>query len=76
VSGDWRPTLLAVGLLLGYIFGRQIPFLANFFSVPLIDKPGTIALIVIVMVIWFFALRFAWRSHLFQRYLGIDFQTT
>jgi cation-transporting P-type ATPase E len=70
LSGDWRPTVLAIGLLLfyGLILGSST--LRNFFElVPLgwLDY----VLIVTVVTVWAIVLRWVWRARLFERFLSV-----
>jgi cation-transporting P-type ATPase E len=71
LSGDWRPTILAVGMLALYGVILSVPFLYRFFGLtplPVLD----LAAITGVVAIWAVGLRFAWRAHLFERFLGLD----
>ena len=65
LSGDWRPTALALGML--GLFGviMAVPALRAFFELtplPLFDY----LLIGIVVAVWAFLLRFIWRKWLFE----------
>jgi cation-transporting ATPase E len=74
LSGDWRPTLMALGLLVGYLVLLAIPPLGLIFEI----KPlpiGLYALIGIVAVIWSLTLRWIWRKRLLERYLQVDWST-
>ncbi|HKC73850.1 MAG TPA: hypothetical protein VKF37_06565 [Chloroflexota bacterium] len=71
LSGDWRPTILAVGMLALYGVILSVPFLYRFFGLsplPILD----LAAITGVVAVWALGLRFAWRAHLFERFLGLD----
>jgi cation-transporting ATPase E len=70
-SGDWRPTILAVVLLLIYGVIMLIPDLRTFFELAQLNlKDYTI--IGITLVAWAFGLRFIWRARLFDRFLGLN----
>jgi cation-transporting ATPase E len=71
LSGDWRPSALALGLLAGYCGVMAIPAVRNAFelaSLPLIDY----ALIILVVISWAVLLRFIWRERLLERLLEVD----
>jgi cation-transporting ATPase E len=72
LAGDWRPTLLALGLFVFFFVGLQIPLIREFYGLPTLQQPLDYAVIFATTVIWTFFLRFVWRARLFERYLGID----
>jgi cation-transporting ATPase E len=72
LAGDWRPTLLALGLFVLFFAGLQIPFLRDFYGLAGLRQPADYLIIIGVAIIWTFLLRFIWRGRLFERYLGID----
>jgi cation-transporting ATPase E len=69
-SGDWRPTILVVLLLIG--FGIVILFqpLRDFFEIQLLSIPDY-ALIAVVSFVWAVALRHFWRARWFDRFLNL-----
>jgi cation-transporting ATPase E len=70
-SGDRRPTWLAIGLLLGLLAIAFVPFLSGLFDlrpVKLLDA----AVIAAAAAVWVFVVRWAWRRHLLERFLGTD----
>lgn len=74
LSGDWRPTLMALGLLVGYGVMLAIPSLGAIFEIrPL--PIGVYALIGFVAVVWGLTLRWIWRKRLLERYLQVDWST-
>jgi cation-transporting P-type ATPase E len=74
LSGDWRPTIMALGLLIGYGVMLAIPPLGAIFEIrPL--PIGVYALIGVVAVIWGLTLRWIWRKRLLERYLQVDWST-
>jgi cation-transporting ATPase E len=71
LSGDWRPSALALGLLAGYGGVMAVPTVRNAFelvSLPLADY----ALITFVVLLWALLLRFTWRQRLLERLLQVD----
>lgn len=71
LSGDWRPTLLALGMLGLFGLIMVVPPLRAFFELTLLR--GWDYLMIVASVIgWAFVLRFIWRSHLFERLLGLE----
>jgi cation-transporting ATPase E len=68
LSGDWRPTILALGMLLPYGVVMAVPSLRAFFElVPL--RGWDYLLIGVVIAAWALLLRLAWRARLFERLL-------
>jgi cation-transporting ATPase E len=66
LSGDWRPSALAVMMLSAYAVVLSVPGLRGFFElVPL--RPVDYALLVGVVAVWALALREIWRRRLFER---------
>ncbi len=70
LSNDWKPTLLAVGLMLVLILivltrgGRSVFALGPLRLVELGVAIGA-------SIIWLFLVRWLWRNRVFERYLGI-----
>jgi cation-transporting ATPase E len=75
LSGDWRPTLLALGLLVAYTTLLTIPPLRAFFELTALDGHSYL-LIGLVALAWAVVLRFTWRARLFERYLQLDWAET
>ncbi len=70
LSGDRRPFWLALAMLALYGWIMARPTLRESFELtPL--HPLDLAIIGGVVVLWALALRFAWRRHLFERWLGM-----
>jgi cation-transporting ATPase E len=70
-SGDRRPTWLAIALLLGLLAIAVVPALSDLFDlrpVKLLD----VAVIAAAAAVWVFLVRWAWRRHLLERFLGSD----
>jgi cation-transporting ATPase E len=75
LSGDWRPALLALGMLVFYSAIMLIPTLRQSFELtPL--RGIDMALIGAVVILWAMVLRFVWRQRYFERWLGIDIGKT
>jgi cation-transporting ATPase E len=71
LSGDWRPTLLAVGMLALFFVVTAVPPLRAFFELtPL--RVWDYLLIAAVVVIWALLLRLIWRARAFERLLALE----
>ncbi len=70
LSGDWRPTALALGMLVLYGTIIAIPPLRTFFE--LIPLHGLDYLLITgVVIAWALLLRIIWRARLFERLIGL-----
>jgi cation-transporting ATPase E len=70
LSGDWRPSALAVGMLGLYALVMVVPSLRAFFElVPL--RLFDYLLICAVVVVWAFVLRLIWRGRVLERVLDM-----
>jgi cation-transporting ATPase E len=69
MSGDWRPTLLAVALLAFYGIIVAVPPLRAFFELTPLHALDYV-LIGVGVAAWALLLRLAWRARLFERLLG------
>jgi cation-transporting ATPase E len=68
LSGDWRPSALAVAMLLLYALILAVPVLREFFElVPL--RAIDYLWIALAVVVWALLLRVIWRRRLFERLL-------
>jgi cation-transporting ATPase E len=70
LSGDWRPTILAAGLLALYTLIMIIPAWRGFFEL----QPLTlwdVLLIVALTAVWAVTLRFIWHRNMMERVLGV-----
>jgi cation-transporting ATPase E len=70
LSGDWRPSLLALGLGLAFVLGLVVPQIRSFFALQLDVR--TACLLAATAILWAFAVRWLWRTRLFERFLGVD----
>ena len=71
-SGDWRPTILAGALFVLYMVIIFTEPLRVFFELEVL-APVDYLFIASVTLVWAVALRFVWRTGLFQRFLGVRF---
>ena len=71
LSGDWRPTLLAVGLLLVYLVVIAMPPLRAFFSLTALH-PFDYLFIGAAALIWSIIQRWIWRGRLLERFLQLN----
>ncbi|MBW4550617.1 MAG: HAD-IC family P-type ATPase [Aphanocapsa sp. GSE-SYN-MK-11-07L] len=71
ISGDWRPTLLAVLMLLAYIVILASPPLRQFFELALLDGRDYV-IITSLVAGWAISLRFIWRNRLLDRFLSVN----
>ncbi len=70
LSGDWRPTLLAAGLLVVYLVVIALAPLRAFFSLAALN-PVDYLLIGAAALIWSLIQRWIWRTHLLERFLHL-----
>jgi cation-transporting ATPase E len=71
LSGDWRPTYLALALLVGYVGILVIPGLAHTFDIAPLALADYL-LIGIFAVVWAVVLRWVWRVRLMERFLDLE----
>ncbi|HEX8996461.1 MAG TPA: HAD-IC family P-type ATPase [Ktedonobacterales bacterium] len=71
LGGDWRPTLLALGLMLSFVVISAVPLFRQFFALSTLWPLGY-ALVAGTITLWLFLARWAWRSQALSRYLGMD----
>jgi cation-transporting ATPase E len=72
LSGDWRPTYLAIGLLILFAVCVIIPAARDFYGLTLLRQTSHYVLLTLATIIWIFALRFVWRARLVERYLNLE----
>jgi len=73
LSGDWRPTLLALGMLIVFLIMVAIPAIRAFFSLVPLDSIDYV-LIGLITVTWGLIQRWLWRIHLLERFLQLDWR--
>jgi cation-transporting ATPase E len=69
LSGDWRPTILSLGMLVLFGVVMAVPSMRSFFELVPLRLIDYLVIGVVVMV-WALFLRFSWRGQLFERLLG------
>lgn len=72
-SGDWRPSLLALGLLLGYALMLALPPLRAFFELTSL-RMSEYAVIGTMAMVWGLLLLFIWRTRLLERFLQVHWE--
>ena len=72
LSGDWRPTILAAGLLVVFAVFLVIPFLRDFYGLIPLRSWSHYLVIALTVFIWTLIVRLVWRANLVERYLNID----
>ena len=70
VSGDWRPTIMAGGLLAAFAVISMVPSLRNVFALATLDALS-VGLVTLGVAGWFFLVRFVWRRQIITRFLGM-----
>lgn len=71
LSGDWRPALLALGLLIAFLAVVALPAVGTFFS--LVPLALTDYLFIgVVTLTWGLIQRWLWRINLLERFLQLD----
>ena len=71
LSGDWRPTLLALGMLVVFLIMVAIPAVRAFFSLAVLDSSAYI-LIGVATILWGLLQRWLWRIHFLERFLALE----
>jgi cation-transporting ATPase E len=72
LSGDWRPTILAVGLLVLFAVFLAVPFLRDFYGLIVLRSWTHYLVIGLAAAIWIISVRIVWRANLVERYLNVD----
>lgn len=76
LSGDWRPTILAIGLLSLFAVFLVLPLLREFYGLILLRSWTHYLVIALAAAIWVFCVRIVWRANLVERYLNVDLDWT
>jgi cation-transporting ATPase E len=71
LSGDRRPTWLAITLLVGLLVIAFVPALSMLFDLHPI-APLDMAVVGLAAAVWMFLVRWAWKRHLLERFLGMN----
>jgi len=72
LSGDRRPTLLAIGLFFLFVVFLAVPPMRDFYGLTPLRQLDHYVIIALAVIIWLFVLRFVWRARLVERYLNMD----
>ena len=70
LSGDWKPTLLAVALMLIYVVISTVPVLRSLFALSPLE-PRYVPLIIGALAVWLVLVRHCWRHWWIERFLSI-----
>jgi cation-transporting ATPase E len=70
-SGDWRPTILALALMLALIPVNTVDSSRRFFQLLVLPGWGY-GVIIAITLGWALTVRYVWRRNLFERFLGLD----
>jgi cation-transporting ATPase E len=73
LSGDWKPTIMAGVLLLGFTLIMIVPSLRSVFALEPLG-PLEVGSITVALVLWLLLVRFFWRRRIIARFLGIKVQ--
>jgi cation-transporting ATPase E len=69
-SPDWRPTVLAIVLAVGYLILLAVPGGRAIFSLQPLE-PADLAIVGIAVVVWTLLIHLTWRYRIVERFLGI-----
>jgi cation-transporting ATPase E len=70
LSGDWKPTILAVALMIVFGVIMAVPALRATFALE--PMPPMIGLLVVGAVIaWLLLIRWVWRHNVIERFFGL-----
>jgi cation-transporting ATPase E len=72
LSGDWKPTIMALLLIVGFFIISAVPALRDIFALTELTLFEW-ALILVMTVIWLLVVRFFWRRNITARFLGIKY---
>jgi cation-transporting ATPase E len=72
LSGDWRPTWLAISMFITLIAFLVVPPLRDLYELVLFPRVTDYLIIALVVIVWAFSVRFMWRHRLIDRYLNVD----
>ena len=71
LSGDWRSTYMAIGLLLLFFVATFLPLTQQLLRLSPLANIWVYLLIAVVAIVWLFILRAIWRAPWLSRYVGI-----
>jgi len=70
LSGDWRPTFLAIGLGIAFVVIILTPSLRAFFDLAPLSLRDA-ALVIGALLVWLVVLRLTWRRRWLEKWLGV-----
>ncbi len=70
LSGDRKPTVLAVGLMVTYLVISATPPLRTLFALSALE-PRDLPLVVAALAVWLVLVRSFWRGRFIERFLGV-----
>jgi cation-transporting ATPase E len=73
LSGDWRPTLLAISLLAAVSLLSLTPGFRQLFALSPLGL-RELGMVLGAVVAWLLLVRWVWRFHLLSRYLGVNLE--
>lgn len=71
LSGDWRPTLLALAIFVFFIMVLTVKPIQEFYELPPLHAWTDYLFIAGITLIWLFIVRFVWRRGIIDRYLNL-----
>lgn len=71
LSGDWRYSVTALGLIIAFLIILSVPVLQEFFELAALS-PVDMLFLGLVAIQWCLILRAIWRTRFFDRFLGVD----
>jgi cation-transporting ATPase E len=74
LAGDWRPSVLVVGLFAGFVVLLMTPSLRALYGMAPLQSPTDYIILVLLTVAWALGLRYTWRARLVDRYLNVDLE--
>lgn len=72
LSGDWRPTIMAVGMFIIYLVFLIRPSLRHFYGLILLKSPVDYMVIIAAVILSAYTLQFVWKNNLVDRYLEVN----
>jgi cation-transporting ATPase E len=73
-SGDWRPTILVIGMFIAFMVIMAVPQLRTFFDMRPLPLSNFLFL-GLAAALWALALRYIWRARVFDRFLNLEFKS-
>ncbi len=72
LTGDWRPTIVAISMFLVFVAFIASPKLRHFYELILLRSPLDYIIIGLVAAIWALVLKYFWTEQLVDKYLNVD----